>query len=147
MRESGIEQSAQKVIAEAICLREDIKILESSAESCEDDEASKDNQISTLREAHQEELFSKLQREKKDVGGNRQGTTEVSMILTLLVEQQDLHRQIEEMENSLSGLGKSKVSLTTRLADTKTLADAEARDRAALLTKLKSLRLRLRTSR
>ena len=83
-RESGIEQSAQKVIAEATCLREDIKILESSAESCEDDEASKDNQISTLREAHQEELFSKLQREKKDVGGNRQGTTEVSMILTPL---------------------------------------------------------------
>ena len=58
----------------------------------------------------------------------------------LLVEQQDLHRQIEETENSLSQLGKSKVSLTTQLADTKTLADAEARDRAALLTKFKSLR-------
>merc|ERR1719483_677782 len=58
----------------------------------------------------------------------------------LSVEQQDLNRQIEETENALSQLGKNKISLSTQLADTKTLADAEARDRAALLSKFKGLR-------
>merc|ERR1740137_492204 len=58
----------------------------------------------------------------------------------LSVEQQDLNRQIEETENALSQLGKSKISLSTQLADTKSLADAEARDRAALLSKFKGLR-------
>merc|ERR1740128_1072762 len=58
----------------------------------------------------------------------------------LTVEQQDLNRQIEETENALSMLGKNKVSLTTQLADTKSLADAETRDRAALLCKFKGLR-------
>merc|ERR1711970_921376 len=57
----------------------------------------------------------------------------------LLVEQQDLVRQIEETENAISQLGKNKISLSTQLADTKTLADAEARDRATLLSKFKGL--------
>merc|ERR1739848_735601 len=54
-------------------------------------------------------------------------------------ESQDLARQIEEMENGLSSLQKNKVSLTTRLEDTKRLAEGVARDRAALLTKFKHL--------
>merc|ERR1711872_288389 len=53
----------------------------------------------------------------------------------LMVEAQDLNRQIEETENAIAALGKSKVSLNTQLEDTKRLADAEARDRANLLTK------------
>merc|ERR1719342_1761424 len=57
----------------------------------------------------------------------------------LQVEAQDLNRQIEETENALNQLGKNKISLTTQLEDTKRLADAEARDRAALLTKFKNL--------
>merc|ERR1712050_507354 len=57
----------------------------------------------------------------------------------LLVESQDLSRQIEETENAIGALQKNKISLGTQLEDTKKLADGEARDRAALLTKFKSL--------
>merc|ERR1719334_540019 len=57
----------------------------------------------------------------------------------LLVESQDLSRQIEETENAIAALGKNKVSLSTQLEDTKKLADGEARDRSSLLTKFKNL--------
>merc|ERR1719492_512337 len=57
----------------------------------------------------------------------------------LLVESQDLSRQIEETENAIGALQKNKISLGTQLEDTKKLADGEARDRAALLTKFKAL--------
>merc|ERR1719330_762800 len=57
----------------------------------------------------------------------------------LQVESQDLTRQIEETENAIAALQKNKISLTTQLEDTKRLGDGEARDRAALLTKYKSL--------
>merc|ERR1712121_185139 len=57
----------------------------------------------------------------------------------LLVESQDLGRQIEETENAIAALGKNKVSLPTQLEDTKRLADAESRDRSTLLSKFKNL--------
>merc|ERR1719153_182029 len=57
----------------------------------------------------------------------------------LIVESQDLARQIDETETAIATLGKNKISLTTQLEDTKRLADAEARDRASLLTKYKNL--------
>merc|ERR1719480_137061 len=57
----------------------------------------------------------------------------------LQVESQDLARQIEETENSIAALQKNKISLTTPLEDTKRLGDGEARDRATLMTKYKSL--------
>merc|ERR1719479_303579 len=57
----------------------------------------------------------------------------------LQVEAQDLSRQIEETEAAIGNLSKSKISLSTQLEDTKRLADAEARDRASLLTKFKML--------
>merc|ERR1712242_431842 len=57
----------------------------------------------------------------------------------LQVESQDLNRQIEETENAIAALQKNKISLTTQLEDTKRLGDAEARDRANLLTKYKNL--------
>merc|ERR1711868_95397 len=57
----------------------------------------------------------------------------------LMVESQDLNRQIEECENAIAALQKNKISLTTQLEDTKRLGDAEARDRASLLTKYKNL--------
>merc|ERR1711971_713574 len=57
----------------------------------------------------------------------------------LQVENQDLTRQIEEVENAIAVLGKSKISLTTQLEDTKRLGDSEARDRAALIAKFKNL--------
>merc|ERR1711983_202896 len=57
----------------------------------------------------------------------------------LQVENQDLCRQIEELENSIGALGKQKISVTTQLEDTKRLGDAEARDRASMLSKFKNL--------
>merc|ERR1711936_1432987 len=57
----------------------------------------------------------------------------------LQVENQDLNRQIEELEAAIANMNKGKISVTTQLEDTKALADAEAKDRAALLTKFKML--------
>jgi len=75
---SGIQQSGNKVTAEANRLRDEIKNLENTAEKCEEDKVTKDNQIRTLREeiAHQEELISKLGKEKKACGEGRQKTEE-----------------------------------------------------------------------
>merc|ERR1711994_372567 len=58
---AGIQQAGNKVTAEANRLRDEIKNLENTAEKCEEDKVTKDNQIRTLREeiAHQEELISK----------------------------------------------------------------------------------------
>merc|ERR1712121_502261 len=55
----------------------------------------------------------------------------------LQVENQDLNRQFEELEAAIANMNKGKISVTTQLEDTKALADAEAKDRAALLTKFK----------
>merc|ERR1712033_42137 len=55
----------------------------------------------------------------------------------LQVENQDLNRQIEELEAGIANMNKAKISATTQLEDTKSLADAEAKDRATLLTKYK----------
>merc|ERR1711976_467818 len=57
----------------------------------------------------------------------------------LQVENQDLSRQIDEVEAAIAALGKGKISLTTQLEDTKRLGDSEARARAALLAKFKNL--------
>jgi myosin heavy chain 6/7 len=75
---SGIQQAGIKVTSEANRLRDEIKNLESTAEKCEEDKMTKDNQIRTLREeiAHQEELIAKLGKEKKSVGEGRQKTEE-----------------------------------------------------------------------
>merc|ERR1719337_8907 len=66
----------------------------------------------------------------------------------LIVEaNQDLLRQIDETENAIAALGKSKISLTTQLEDTKRLGDSESRDRAALLVKFKNLNSELESLR
>merc|ERR1719510_142347 len=65
----------------------------------------------------------------------------------LSLEGQDLARQIEEAEGLINDLGKMKISLTTQLDDTKRLADAEARDRATLLSKFKNISSELESMR
>merc|ERR1711915_716353 len=57
----------------------------------------------------------------------------------LQVENQDLTRQMGELESAIANMNKGKISVTTQLEDTKALADAEAKDRAALLTKYKMM--------
>jgi len=75
---AGIEQSGIKVSADANRLRDEIKNLENECEKCEEDKSTKDNQIHTLKEeiAHQEDLISKLTKEKKGAGEGRQKTEE-----------------------------------------------------------------------
>merc|ERR1719334_1499274 len=57
----------------------------------------------------------------------------------LQVENQDLNRQIEELEAAIANMNKGKISVTTQLEDTKSLANAESKDRSSLLTKYKMM--------
>merc|ERR1712128_140950 len=57
----------------------------------------------------------------------------------LQVENQDLNRQIGELEATIANMNKGKISVTTQLEDTKALADAEKKDRSSLLTKYKMM--------
>merc|ERR1712112_151566 len=97
----GINQAGVKVTADANRLRDQIKELENTCEKCEEDKSTKDNQILTLREeiAHQEELISKLQKEKKAGGEGRQKTEE----------------DIQAMEDKCNHLGKVKGKLEQSL--------------------------------
>merc|ERR1719220_743650 len=73
-----IHQQGSKVKQDADRLRGEVKVLESSLESCEEDKMTKDSQIRTLKEeiSHQEELIAKLQKEKRSIGDSRQKTEE-----------------------------------------------------------------------
>merc|ERR1712213_302660 len=57
----------------------------------------------------------------------------------LQVENQDLSRQIDELEAVIANMNKGKISVTTQLEDTKSLSDAESKDRSSLLTKYKMM--------
>merc|ERR1719158_540359 len=57
----------------------------------------------------------------------------------LEVEKADLERQIEDGENNCASLNKTKISVSTQLEDTKSLANAESKDRSSLLTKYKMM--------
>merc|ERR1712203_40424 len=78
---SNLESQSSKVRSEGEKLKGEVKQLEQQLEACEEDKMTKDNQIRTLKEeiAHQEELISKLQKEKKGVGETRQKTEEDSI--------------------------------------------------------------------
>merc|ERR1719348_35604 len=54
-----------------------------------------------------------------------------------LVENQDLNRQIDELEAGIANMNKGKISVTTQLEDTKALADAEPKDRAKSESRLR----------
>merc|ERR1719282_183507 len=47
--------------------------------------------------------------------------------------------QVENQENAIANMNKAKISVTTQLEDTKSLSDAESKDRASLLTKYKMM--------
>jgi hypothetical protein len=55
------------------------------------------------------------------------------------VENQDLSRQIVDVESAIATLFRNKISLTTQFEDSKRLTDAESRDRASLLSTYKAL--------
>merc|ERR1719481_2019437 len=107
----GIEQSGVKVTADANRLRDTIKTLEANCEKCEEDKSTKDNQIHTLREeiAHQEELISKLQKEKKGAGEGRQKAEE----------------DIQAMEDRCNHLSKVKGKLEQSLDESEDALERE----------------------
>merc|ERR1719334_20550 len=111
----GINQSGTKVTADANRLRDQIKELENTCEKCEEDKSTKDNQILTLREeiAHQEELISKLQKEKKAGGEGRQKTEEDIQAMEdrcnhLSKVKGKLEQSLDECEDSLEREKKAK---------------------------------------
>merc|ERR1711931_593458 len=71
---ANLEAQGSKVKADAAKLRGEIKELESKMEACEEDKATKDSQIRTLKDevAHQEELIAKLHKEKRSIGDSKQ---------------------------------------------------------------------------
>merc|ERR1712036_101119 len=77
-QKAAINSQASKVKADADKLKGDIKELEANMEACEEDKATKDGQIRTLKDeiAHQEELVAKLTKEKRNIGDSRQKTEE-----------------------------------------------------------------------
>merc|ERR1712025_153205 len=77
-QKAAINSQASKVKADADKLKGDIKELEASMDACEEDKATKDGQIRTLKDeiAHQEELVAKLTKEKRNIGDSRQKTEE-----------------------------------------------------------------------
>merc|ERR1712029_1251563 len=77
-QKATISQQASKVKSDADRLRGEIKELESKMEACEEDKATKDSQIRTLKDeiAHQEELIAKLHKEKRSIGDSKQKTEE-----------------------------------------------------------------------
>merc|ERR1719334_2451586 len=111
----SINQSGTKVTADANRLRDQIKTLESTCVKCEEDKSTKDNQIYTLREeiAHQEELISKLQKEKKAGGEGRQKTEEDIQSMEdrcnhLSKVKGKLEQSLDECEDSLEREKKAK---------------------------------------
>merc|ERR1712186_228758 len=77
-QKAAINAQSNKVKADADKLRGEIKELEATMEGCEEDKATKDSQIRTLKEeiVHQEELIAKLGKEKRNIGDSRQKTEE-----------------------------------------------------------------------
>merc|ERR1712080_520597 len=47
--------------------------------------------------------------------------------------------QIDELEAAIANMNKGKISVSTQLEDTKSLANAESKDRSSLLTKYKMM--------
>jgi myosin heavy chain 6/7 len=112
---ANMESQGGKVRQDADRLRGEIKGLESSMEACEEDKMTKDNQIRTLKEeiSHQEELISKLQKEKRGVGESRQKTEEDIQAMDdkcnhLNKVKGKLEQGLDECEDSLEREKKSK---------------------------------------
>ena len=111
----GIEQSSVKVTSDANRLRDEITKLENECGKCEEDKNTKDNQIMTLREeiAHQDELISKLGKEKKGAGEGRQRSEEDIQAMEdrcnhLTKVKGKLEQSLDEVEDTLEREKKAK---------------------------------------
>ena len=118
----GIEQSSIKVTSDANRLRDEITNLENECAKCEEDKSTKDNQIMTLREeiAHQDELISKLQKEKKGAGEGRQRSEEDIQAMEdrcnhLTKVKGKLEQSLDEVEDTLEREKKAKGDVEVKL--------------------------------
>merc|ERR1711913_7433 len=114
-QKAAIGSQAAKVTADANKLRDDIKVLEGTMEACEEDKATKDGQIRTLKDeiAHQEELVAKLTKEKRNIGDSRQKTEEDIQAMEdksnhLNKVKAKLEQSLDECEDSLEREKKAK---------------------------------------
>ena len=112
---ASIVEAQKKVEAETAKFRSEMKKTEAEVAKCEEDKASKDSQIATLGEEvqHQNELISKLQKEKKEVGEGRQKTEEDIQSLEdrgnhLAKVKGKLEQSLDEAEDALEREKKSK---------------------------------------
>ena len=112
---ASIIEAGKKVESETSKFRGEMKKLEAEVAKCEEDKASKDNQIATLGEEvqHQNELISKLQKEKKEVGEGRQKTEEDIQSLEdrgnhLAKVKGKLEQSLDEAEDALEREKKAK---------------------------------------
>merc|ERR1719228_1935861 len=114
-QKATISQQASKVKSDADRLRGEIKELEGKLEATEEDKATKDSQIRTLKDeiAHQEELIAKLHKEKRSIGDSRQKTEEDIQAMEdrcnhLNKVKGKLEQNLDEVEDSLEREKKSK---------------------------------------
>merc|ERR1712073_189286 len=112
---ASINQQGQKVQQDASRLHGEVKVLEASLGSCEEDKMTKDSQIRTLKDeiAHQEELIAKLQKEKRNIGDTRQKTEEDIQAMEdkcnhLNKVKGKLEQSLDECEDSLEREKKAK---------------------------------------
>merc|ERR1719418_455150 len=112
---SSIAAQGSKIRAEADKLKGEIQDLETCLANTEEDKATKDSQIRTLREeiAHQEELIAKLHKEKRGAGENRQKTEEDIQAMEdkcnhLNKVKSKLEQSLDECEDSLEREKKTK---------------------------------------
>merc|ERR1739842_60451 len=103
-----INQSGNLISTESDYLRGELKNLENVCVKCEEDMGTKDNQINTLREEviHQEELISKLHKDKKACGEGRQKVAEDIQVMEdrcnhLIKIKGKLEQSLDECEDNL----------------------------------------------
>ena len=114
-QKAHVQNQSGRVKGEAEKLRGDIKVLQAKSEGCEDDKVTKDNQIRTLKEElmHQEELITKLQKEKRNIGDGKQKAEEDVQAMEdkcnhLNKVKHKLEQQLDESEDSLEREKKMK---------------------------------------
>merc|ERR1712038_986850 len=114
-QKAQISQQCDKVKADAGRLKGEVKELEGKLEATEEDKATKDSQIRTLKEeiAHQEELIAKLHKEKRSIGDSRQKTEEDIQAMEdkcnyLNKVKGKLEQNLDECEDNLEREKKSK---------------------------------------
>ena len=104
-----------KINSQKAQLAEEIKATESRLNAAEDDKATKDDQIRTLKEEieHQNDMISKLNREKKNCSDSRQKTEEDIQTMEdrcnhLSRVKSKLEQSLDEAEDSLEREKKAK---------------------------------------